>query len=244
MKKISILLCVCLLLSGCTTTKYRAIPGFEQYFSGVKTIAIMPPDIKISKLTAGGVTELMDEWTAEAKSKILYAIREELSPSYSFNSNLVDVEKLPESDKDFIREQTGLYNSVAASIVWHTYAPDSIFQHKINNFDYTLGPDISRLSTLAECDTLLFCSGRNYIWTAGRTGMAFFGALLGCATGVLILPTSEAEYIAISFVDVKSGDVVWFDCNTMQGDLRKDTVCQKNMRSLFSSLPERSNDVN
>ncbi|MBI3008065.1 MAG: hypothetical protein HYY56_00865 [Candidatus Omnitrophica bacterium] len=50
-----------------------------------KTVVIMPVDVKMYKVTAGGVKELMDEWSDEAKDNILKSVKEEISNSYKFN---------------------------------------------------------------------------------------------------------------------------------------------------------------
>ena len=51
------------LLAGCAIAPYRAHPQFEERSRTIKTVALLPPDVKVYRLTAGGVRELMDEWS-------------------------------------------------------------------------------------------------------------------------------------------------------------------------------------
>lgn len=239
MRKILILMFISMLfLTGCAATKdYRATPFFENYFNNPRKITIMPPDIEIHLLTAGGIDEIRDEWSDIAKVNVLNAIREELSSLPLVKTSLLDLAQLNEADKEFVKEQNGLYNAVAASIIWHTYLPGSTFKHKLDNFDYTLGADIAHISDSSEPDGLLFCAGQKYVWTAGRTSTAIFGLLVGAATGVYFIPGSGPEFIVVSLVDAKTGDVIWFNYKPSQVDWRDGEVCRENIKKLFRSFP-------
>src|SRR5437870_13108404 len=64
-------LLVATLASGCATSPamqayqapHRAHPDVEQRARKIRTIAVLPPDIRISSLSAGGVEELRDDWS-------------------------------------------------------------------------------------------------------------------------------------------------------------------------------------
>lgn len=238
MKKILLFVCL-VLVSGCASVHYRAPKSFETYFDTPKTIAVMPPDIKVHQLTAGGVTELMDEWSYDAEKDMLTALREELSEFPGIKLVFIDEKALSQEVRDRLREEEGLYKAVAYSIINHTYNPGSIFRHKLDNFDYTLGPDVSWISSLADADALLFCSGTNYIWTTGRVCMAAFGLLVGAATGVCVIPAAGPEWLSVSLVDIKTGDFIWFDYLPMQGDLREIEINRKLADKLFVSFPKK-----
>ncbi|MFA4889821.1 MAG: hypothetical protein WC628_09655 [Candidatus Omnitrophota bacterium] len=235
MKKIYILI-LTLFVSGCATT-YRTNPSFANYFDVHKSIAIMPPDMRICRLTAGGVSELVDEWSLDSKTKILELLKEELASSHAMKLTYFKEEKLSQQDKDYFKEEDGLFDTVTYSIIAHTYTPESTFAHKLKNFDYTLGPEVSRLSAISGCDTLLFCSGRNYIWTAGRTALSIFGMLAGAATGVSIIVPAGPEWFAFALVDAKSGDIIWFDHVPFPGDLRNKEIVRKHIKRIASSFP-------
>lgn len=227
------------LLSGCATTSYRANKCFETYFDTPKTVAVVPPDVKIHKLTAGGVIELVDEWSDDAKNDLLAAVKSELADFPKIKLIVIDEKALSEGQREYLREQEALYKAVSVSIINHTYVPISTFPHKLQDFDYTLGPEISAVSSIVAADSLLFCSGTNYIWTTGRVCMATFGLLLGAASGVCVLPTAGPEMLSMSLVDTVTGNIIWFDYVPMQGDLRNADLDAKLAKKFFSHFPKK-----
>jgi hypothetical protein len=199
----------------------------------------MPPDVKIHSLTAGGVPELIDEWSQDSKTIIIDLIKEELGVLPLLRLSFIEEDSLSTSDKLFIKEEKGLFSAVANGVVMHTYLPESKFKHKLESFDYTLGPEVSQILDIHQCDALLFCSGSNYIWTTGRVILSIFSTLAGAATGVYVIPMPGPEWIMVSLVDVKTGDVVWFNYIPMPGDLRNKEVDRKLIKKLFSDFPKK-----
>lgn len=230
--KIKNLFCIVILLfvSGCATT-YRANESFPIYFDKPKTVAVMPLDVKINQVTAGGVTELMDEWTDQAKKSITSALLDEFGVFNNVKLVFIDEKTLASDQKEFLRSQQGLYEAVAASILFHTYNPVYTFPHKIKNFDYTMGSDFSKISSVMSADAYLYCQGVNYIWTGGRVCLAVAAAF----AGIEILPHSE--WFAMTLIDGKNGDVVWFDFVGQQGDLREAALDRAIVKRLLNNFP-------
>src|SRR5207247_5248977 len=79
-------LLVATLASGCATSPamqayqapHRAHPDVEQRARKIRTIAVLPPDIRISSLSAGGVEELRDDWSTPAGATAVRACRSTL----------------------------------------------------------------------------------------------------------------------------------------------------------------------
>ena len=94
------------------------------------------------------------------------------------------------------------------------------------------------LKNNADYDAILFCAGKNYIWTKGRISLSLFGILVSAATGVPVIVPAGPEWIAIALVDGRSGDLIWFDYRPMPGDLRKAEVVEKLVKKIFKSLTE------
>ncbi len=223
---------VFLFVSGCATT-YRANKSFSVYFDKPKAIVVMPIDVKMNQVTAGGVTELMDEWTDEAKKNITLALKDEFGAIENVRLTFIDERNLSSGQKDFLKSQQGLFNSVADSIFIHTYNPVFTFPHKIKNFDYTMGTEFSQMASVMPADAYLFCQGVNHIWTGGRVCLAVVAAI----AGVEILP--HPEWFVLSLVDAKTGDVVWFDSVDQQGDLRGLDLDHALVRRLLNNFPRR-----
>ena len=198
----------------------------------------MPADIKINRLTAGGVEEYLGDDTQKAKTLVMDAIRQELGVSHSVHFTDFDIASLGESRKAFVREQQGMFNAVSYSIIDHTYAPDSIFKDKLKNFDYTLGSELSQMAKLTDAQMVLFCSGRNYIWTAGRTALYIFASAMVGQSANAFVPVGN-EYLLVSLVDMQTGDVIWFNVVFMPGDMRNKEVVQKVVKKMLKDFPQK-----
>ena len=78
---------ILLLSGGCVSTPewyrkyqqpYRAHPELDRRAKAVRVVGLLPPDIKIYELTAGGVTELRDEWSAAGRDAVVQGLSETL----------------------------------------------------------------------------------------------------------------------------------------------------------------------
>ena len=68
------LLGILLLATGCATTKsFQSVSNLKPAQSQLK-IALMPLDVQLSILTAGGTLEPQAEWTRDAKQNMLAAL--------------------------------------------------------------------------------------------------------------------------------------------------------------------------
>ena len=236
-KNIFYLLSCLIFLSGCAGIPIRTNPQHENYFSITKTIALMPIEVEANKITAGGVPERMDEWEEQIRSLLKQAIKKKIEIFPNINLKVLEKSDLNTNFKEFLDEENGLYRAVAQSIISHTYVPGSIFPHKLNNFDYTLGSEINYINEFVETDSLLFVGGERTFWTGGRIFLATWGYLLGAVTGVYAVPQSVPDWLAISLVDTKTGNIIWFKFigqpNTQIGDLRKSEVVEQTVGLLF-----------
>ena len=98
MRKI-IVICLLAFLYGCVST-LRTAPDFDQVLSNFKTIAVMPPDIEVYKITAGGVRELIDQWSDETKKFTIEALEEHLGQRYGYKVNFISEEWLKSNHKE------------------------------------------------------------------------------------------------------------------------------------------------
>ena len=226
-------------LSGCAGAPIRKNARFDNYFSSSREVAIMPIDVKAYKWTAGGVIEEMDEWGEQAKALLLKAARQKLE---SFpNIKVSVIESNADSElKRFLNEQNGLYRAVAQSIITHTYAPVGVFPQKLNYFDYTLGLEIGRISSLSGADSLFFLSGSRTYWTGGKIAVAALSIIAAAAVGVSLVPVGIPDWLAVSLVDSKTGDILWFKFygqpNAAVGDLREADVVTATVDALLKDF--------
>jgi hypothetical protein len=216
--KIISLILAGLLISACATApRYRAHPQLNSKIKNVRTITVIPLKVDVYQVTAGGVKEKMDEWCTQAKRNVLTAIEGELESRPLLNIKSFS-ETFMSDDQRFNFEQTGaLFNAINSSIIFHTYGqPVHRFPEKIENFDYTLGPEVRQLSD--QADALLFVRGVDNIATAGRKAVQAGSVILGALVGVQVTPNLGVTAVNLALVDADTGDVLWYNFHASAGD--------------------------
>lgn len=173
----------------------------------------MPADIEVYQLSAGGIKELIDEWSETAKRLTRESLQKHFAERYGFNIKFIEEDWLKENHKELWQVNKGLYQAVALSALLHAYPGPNTFPSKVKNFDYTLGKEIQTLAQACGADALLFIHGIDHEATAGRVALFWWNVLMGVATGVTVLPTNPS-FMAMGLVDSKSGDVEWFKVNS------------------------------
>jgi hypothetical protein len=220
-------------LSGCATTSYRSHPEFDQRIATIKTPSLLPPDVKVYELSAGGVGELRDDWSRSGKENMLKAVLQ------AFKEHSLDV-TAPSIDKeieDELEDIQALYRAVSASIITYTYNPASRFPEKVKNFDYSVGP-INKVLDKCGADSLVLVYGSDEISSAGRKTLAVVGILAGAVTGVAIVPRSGITAVSASLID-RSGSVLWYNFKGSGGgrDLRDYESCNSIARDVIFDFP-------
>jgi hypothetical protein len=233
------------LVTGCVTmdVPYRANPFLQQKARQIRTVTLLPTEVKVYQIDAGGVREEIEEWSSQARDNIIAAFESELPIKTDMIVNVVREEN-PGLDKALLADCRALFHTVVATILLHTYNPRNqpyIFQEKLENFDYSLGSDLTRLAT--EGDALLLVSATDHIWTAGRRTLQAAGIVVGigagAATGRVAIPRLGGSTIVnAALVDRDNGDILWFNHATFAiGDLRESRNATRMIRELFKELP-------
>ena len=220
------------IVAGCAPAHFRANPQLQEKVQSIKTVAIMPPGIKVYQVAVGGDTQLMDEPTAAAKQIVSAAIEKELgrhagvvfkpfpSPSAIPGSGS---DLAAAGVKDELEDIQALFDVVSASVELHTYTDhrveggtfmDQTFPEKLKNFDYSLGPEVEWVARLANADALLFVSGVDHISTGGRKALMVLEVLIASAAGgkgvgVALLPPGTTT-LNVALVDATTGALLWY----------------------------------
>lgn len=202
-------LCVLTLamVAGCAP-HFRAVPQLQEKLPSIKTVAIMPPNIKVRQISVGGDTQLMDDLTATVTQHVAKAIEKRLKdqadwvfkpfPSPSAVPNASD-DPSAAGLQDDVEDTQALFEAVNVSVLLHTYPPTSrnasvqLFGEKLKNFDYSLGPDVERLAKFANADALLFISGVDHSSTGGRRALMALGIFLAATASVAV---QQASFVA------------------------------------------------
>jgi hypothetical protein len=210
---------------------YRAHPDLARRAKTMRVVGLLPPDIKIYELTAGGVTELRDEWSATGRDAVVQGLTEALK------DRGIAIKPLT-VDKDLQRsvdDVTVLYRAVSGSIIEHTYK-EYPFPSKLENFDYSVG-SLDQLLQRHQADAIVIVYGIDQISTAGRKALRGVGLVLGAVTGQPVLSQGTTA-LNIALVD-RSGAVLWYKIAGDSGgyDLRDAKSAKAFVQRLVADFP-------
>lgn len=215
-----------LVLSGCaTTSNVQQIDQLESLGEDPK-IVLMPPDIRYYLLTASGLPEPNAEWTEAARANFRTALLD-YSGTIGADIEPIDADNV---GPDEVKYDT-LHSAVGLSLLQHHFGMYKL-PSKAGNFDWSLGPGVSDMGRQYGADYALFVYYRDYQASGGRWAMA----ILAAAAGYGVVTGSEHGFA--SLVDLKSGDIVWFNVvNVGQGELRDPEGAAATVRGLFADIP-------
>src|SRR5690606_8731664 len=220
-----------LALSACTTTTFTTRPGLNRGTAGLRVL-LMPMDIELSLLSAGGVAEPNAEWTAQAQQNVTATVSRILKER---GAQLITYNAPTNPDPLHPHVQlVKLHNAVGGSVLLHKINPVLKLPNKAEVFDWTLGKGVRQLKNEFGADYAMFLFMRDSYTSGGRAvAMILAGVLLGVA-----LPGGQ-QIVFASLVDLDSGDLVWFNYLARgDGDLRTPVEAEETVLKLFTNLPK------
>lgn len=214
-----------LALAGCATEVQRQTQELRRESGRTPTIVVMPLDVELSQVTAGGMQEPHAEWT-EAAHKYMRAALTEAATGYKVRLVEFQPERGAPEDRETSLELVRLHRAVGSAVLLHQYLGLTL-PSKEGKFDWGLGPSVAAISRSHEADYALFLFVRDSYATAGRVAVIVVAALLGVG-----MPGGTQVGFA-SVVDLKTGDIVWFNrLLRPQGDLRTAEAATETVRAL------------
>lgn len=197
--RVLLLLFASLLASGCAS--YRVHPEFKERHPRIVSMAVLPPDFEVYRLSFKGDKDPMHDVTKRASDIIQDELSREIK-SKGYQVQPMDLSEKALSQKPEVRS------------AWHTVkelhakALSDFLKGRQKKFTYSVGPDVNILGDHAQCDTLVLVKGEGVKKTGGEIAReVFFHILFG--TGVMPSDTT----LWISFIDGNTGDVLWLNTN-------------------------------
>lgn len=186
-----------------------------------KKDVLLPPQVFVFELSAGGVSTRMADWQAAARDNLTTAATRLAGDSSLFK--LVPTPQLRSFDLDQLQAHIGLYDRVAQSVFVYGRGEQSAWAHKKSEFDYTAGPGLAFLRKQTGADSALIVLGSDSISSGGRKAAFAAGLLLG-----FVMPLGQA-FMAAEIVDLKTGDVQWmsFDASSSMDSRKPDSWTPK-----------------
>ena len=198
----------------------RLADGFTQLPAGA-SIVLMPADIELFEISAGGVFEPRADWTKVAVAQIERGLR----------SRGALWKEFPAGNDPAIDGVLRLHRAVADAIIVHHFGPLKL-PTKEGRLDWTLGPDAAPLAGRTGADYALFTWVRDTYASDTRKATMVVGALVGAALG------GGVQSAYMSLVELKTGRVVWFNrVRRMSGDLREGEAAAETLDALLMGFP-------
>jgi len=220
-----------IIITGCAQTSVLVRTGPLPRPLGQVRVVLMPPDVQLSELTATGALEPKVDWTEQAIAHVRSALREEILKK---NAHLVP-HRAPIDDpsEQHVENQIlKLHEAVGREIIAQKLTPYRELPTKQGKFDWTLGEGAKRLGERHDAQYALFVVFRESYATPGRVAVMIAAAL------VRVHIPGGTQLGFASLVDLRSGDVVWFNrlVNPV-GDLRTLEPARSAVNSLLVDLP-------
>ncbi len=223
---------VTVLISACAQTTFQQIQTLQRGATPLRVV-LMPVDVQIAELTAGGLLEPKADWTTSARVNIRDALVEELRGHGAELAVYVEGPGDPQVRRDQI-QLVKLHEAVGETILVSKFQPGFELPTKKDVFDWSLGPHVDSLRTEYDADYALFVFVRDSHSSTGRVVAGVAAALL---FGV-VLPGGQQVGFA-SLVDLNTGNIVWF--NRLQrgtGDLRTLDAARGSVSALMTGFPQ------
>ncbi|HXC39777.1 MAG TPA: hypothetical protein VN667_12610 [Burkholderiales bacterium] len=205
-------------------TSKNLAAGFNSLPKGTKVV-VMPVDIELFSLSAGGIPEPKADWTETASRFFKSALLKEEKAL-----GLVTVE-LSETDADALDEINNLHGAVARAIAIHHFGNLGL-PTKEGKLDWSLGEAVRPIKEKTGADYALFNWVRDSYASAERKAAMVVLALAGVAL------TGGVQVGYSSLVDLNTGRVLWFSRLARgRGDLREEQPAQETVKALLDHFP-------
>jgi len=223
---------IALALAGCANTQnMKATSAKFDWTQTEKKIVIIEPDIVLSELTAGGMTEPRADWTQGTRKYIAAALANHLAKK---SVATVPVDELTDEHEIQLSK---LHSAVGLSIIVHAFGPAKL-PNKKDALDWTIGPGAAVLRDHYKADYAMFVFLRDSYATAGRQAV-IAGSILLCAfTGVCPNVQGGTQIAFVSLVDLRTGNIVWFKLYaSAAGDVREEKQAAPFVATLLKDFP-------
>jgi len=217
-----------LALSACAPMVQRQAERLERAEGREPTVVVMPIDVELAEITAGGIPEPQANWTRAAERNMRNALEDE-ARHYQVRLIYYDGGRGTPEDRATSLQLVKLHGLVGRAVLRHQYDETGRLPSKDGKFDWSLGRQSAAIARSQGADYALFLYVRDSYASGGRVAVMVVAALMmGYAPG-------GAQVGFASLVDLKSGDIVWFNrLSRTSGDLRTPAAASETVKVLVS----------
>lgn len=224
-------LVLCALITGCVTQTKSFVTQNDIQPAPGSRVLLLPLDIELNVLTTSGLEEPNAAWTQTARRNVNEALKRILKSKQAAMLRYVGPDG-PGVIAGKHLQTVKLHEAVGSSILLHKYLVGYNLPTKVNRFDWTLGDSVAALRQDYGADYALFVYLRDSFSSSGRAALILVGAVMGVG-----VQGGQQKGFA-SLVDLKTGDVVWFNFLASNvGDLRDAEAAFGATEQLLASSP-------
>jgi hypothetical protein len=231
-----LLLAIVCSAAACTTTKVLKPETAGTFDPENARVLVLPVDVEVAALLFSGMTEPRADWSEAARGHVGAALRARIERSKA---------KVVQANTDLFAPESPhlqilkLNEVVGLSILEGKLGPSPLPTLK-DRFDFTLGPDVQALGADLDANYALFVYLRDSYASGGRQAAIAGGvaACLGTLGMFCVIPSGGTQLGFASLVDLRSGDVVWFNrLVSSTGDVREAAPAAKAIDALLKDFP-------
>jgi hypothetical protein len=217
-------------MAGHVLAEPNLAEGFVSLPRGAR-IVLMPLDVELFSISAGGVMEPQAEWTAQALANMQQAFRTRHSATQAvFTAYAPGGDRSPDGE-DRLDALNRLHGAVGGAIALHHFGSLKL-PTKEGKLAWSLGEEASHLARTADADYALFTFIRDSYASSERIATMVVAAMFGVG-----LPGGYQVGYA-SLVDLRSGQIVWFNRLLRgHGDLREPDKARESLDALLANFP-------
>jgi hypothetical protein len=224
----AVLMVLAVALAGPAVAQSKHLaPGFAALSTGSK-VAIMPTDIELFSISAGGVLEPKADWTEAASRHFSNALIEKKRKALK-----LEVVEVAEKDADEFAEINALHGAIARAISMHHFGSGYFnLPTKDGKLDWSLGEATQPIKKATGADYALFTWVRDSYASGERIATMIALAVLGVGVG----GGMQTGYA--SLVELETGRVLWFNqLQRASGDLREAEMAAETIDALLANFP-------
>ncbi|MES2127593.1 MAG: hypothetical protein V4463_10000 [Pseudomonadota bacterium] len=218
-----------LALAAGSAAAQNLAPDFTGLPKGAK-VAMMPSDVELFSLSAGGVPEPKADWTEAAIRNLKTALHARKAALG------VDIADMSVEDGDALAEINTLHAAVANAISLHQFS-GAVWNlpTKDKKLDWKLGEAVAAIKQRTGADYALFSYVRDSYASAERKAAMVALALVGVGLH------GGAQVGYASLVDLNTGRVLWFNkILRATGDMRDEDGARETLNSLLDHFPAKA----
>ena len=216
-------------ISGAWSQSLNLAPGFNSLPKGAKVV-MMPADIELFSISAGGVPEPRADWTEAAQKNFKTVVLR------SKGTLGLSVAEMAEKDADEFAEISSLHTAIARAIAVHHFGPASLhLPTKDGKLDWSLGESTQALKKATGADYAVFSWVRDSHASGERQAAMVAIAVLSLGRAV---PRGGQQRAYASLVELDTGRILWFNrLNRDSGSIKDEDAAAETVETLFGSLP-------